>query len=328
MTRSSFALVCLWLAGCVPPPPVVHIDWSQVSTQQALQVVPQPPPISSSVPNSLQGSVGAKSVRLLQEKEGIELWEDAKQTLTENRNRSLERLREDLERRYLGDERSAAIEAEAKDRVLDDADWEQTMAQFRAVLERYADQKAPLLAELAGFIGFPDQDKKLPRRTGEEVYRKFREKQVADLKAQIKALDEAFEQESKGILVAYEQRKRDRLEVRLERDLAGDQAAIARAEADAAKFVRGVIGSVNSAIPDLAKRLEALPAKTVTAQSAKPLQPDWGNPSQIVGMGEKELSEYANVFVKSRGWKLDEGTRGKDVTKEFLEWLEKNAPGR
>jgi len=267
-------------------------------------------------------------MRLLQEQEGIDLWEDAKQTLTENRNRSLSRLQEDLERRYLGDERSAAIEAEAKDRVRDDADWEQTMAQFRLVLERYADEKAPLLAELAGFIGFPDQDKKLPRRTGEEAFRKFREKQVADLKAKIKVLDQAFEVESKEILIAYEGRKLDRLNARLDRDLAGDQAAIARAEEDATKFVRGVIGSVNDAIPDLAKRLEALPAKTVNAQTAKPLQPDWGNPTQIVGMDKKELSEYANVFVKSRGWKLDEGSRGQDVTKEFLEWLEKNAPGR
>lgn len=328
MKRSSFALICIWLAGCVPPPPVVHIDWSQVPENKVEFAISTPPRTSSVLPNSLQGSVGAKPMRLLEEKEGIELWEKAKETLRVNRANSLTQLYEDLERRYLGDARAKAIEAEALDTERDDADWEATLAQFKAMLEAYADQKGPRAAELAGFIGFPDRNQRTPRRSGEEAFRKFREKQVADLREAIKELDANFEAQAKGVLVAYESRKRARIIAQYERDLAGDRAAIAQAEIDAEKFIRSVIGSVNDAIPDLAKRLEALPGKEVNAQTAKPMQPDWGSPKHSIGMDKKELAEYANVFVKSRGWKLDGGTRGKDVTEEFLEWLEKNAPGR
>ncbi len=330
LTRRSSALgvlVVIFAGGCQPAPPVVTIDWSRVPQTQTAALIDLPRPLNSPVPRVMQAQVGAKSGRVLQEKEGESLWEHARQTLAENRQRSFEQLRQDLERRYIGELRSRAIELREELGEIDDRDWRDTLDRFRIELEEYAEEKGPLAAELAGYIGFPDRGQRVPRRRNEEMYVDYRREKVENLRQLIADMDAEFSAEATAIIVDYQMRARDRIAELEQINLAGDAAARSRAQIDARAAVDKLIGAFDDSLPELAKQLPSLPAESVVAPSASVVRPDWAPETYGRGVPRDRLREYANVFIKSRGWRMAEGPGGRDVTEEFLLWLKTNGPG-
>lgn len=325
---SSIFLLTIWFGGCAPAakPVVIHYDQIIVGEVEKSAVISAPGAAQRSL--SLTGSVGGRAARLLEEKEGADLWKEARATLAENRERSLVRLRNDLERKYLGESRAKAIEAERASEGEDNAAWKGVLSEVEALMERYAGEKTELSADLAGRIGFPDKGQALPRRRQEEVYAEMRAEKVEELRKQLGEIDAQFEAELNQILMAYQKRRQDRILELLEIDYAGDQAALARAEQEAQDAIRKVIGLVDAAIPQLQKRLEALNAKTVQGKSAEAVRPRFETEKWTEGLSQQELEKYANVFMKSRGYELDKSSKAVDVTEEFKEWLKKNAVSR
>jgi|GEM_PF-4884825 len=331
MKLSKFACilaVVISFGGCEPAPKRVSVDLSRlvVNSETKEQAIFGP---RSSLKNlTLTGSVGGRSARLLEEREGAELWEEAKATLVANRAKSLERLKRDLERKYIGESRAKAIEAERLNELADELAWGSVLEQTREVMERYAGSKTELSADLAGRIGFPDEGQPVPRRAREEVFLERRRAKVAELRKAIADLDAQFKVELSAILNDYERDRNERLLDLMELDYAGDLEAIARAESEADEAIRLVIGQINSAIPQLQKRLEALEAVTLKGESARSVEPNFGVERWRVGLSQEELVKYVNVFVKSRGYKLESNGKGEDVTVEFNQWLKKNAVTR
>lgn len=325
---SAFALgAVLYLGGCrLPATPQVSIDWSKIPDESQSVSVDLPSPLVSQVPSNLQTRLESKPRRMIREKEGEELWRRARATLAENRRRSLKQLREDLERRYLGDARSRIIALQEQNRDLDDQDWEQTLEKFRAQFEEYANAKAPLAVELAGFIGFPDRGQSVPRRRTEDFYREYRRAQVQELREAIDSLDKQFTATASQILAAYSERSANRSVDLQESAQRSDAEARARAERDAQAAVQKVIGAFDESLPELAKNLEPLPAEQVESSMVRPLRPQWDPARYQQGVPRSKVKEYANVFVKSRGWNLVP-SGGRDVTEEFLTWLKTNGPG-
>lgn len=330
LTRPSSALALLalmiGLGGCLPQPPVVSIDWSRVPQTQTPVAVDLPGPMRSELPGAFQTHVGGKSARILREREGESLWEHARQTLAENRRRSFEQLQSDLERRYIGEARSRAITLREENREIDDADWRSTLDAFRAELEQFADQKGPLAAELAGYIGFPDRGQRVPRRRNEEMYVEYRRDKVAELRKLIASLDAEFSKEATAMIADYQVRAEQRIAELNGINLAGDAAAKSRAERDAREAVQKLIGAFDDSLPELAQDLPPLSAESVQAPTAKVVRPEWAREAYSKGVPRARLQEYANVFVRSRGWRFAQGSAGRDVTEEFIEWLKTNGP--
>ncbi len=320
--------LAIGFGGCAPAPKRVSVDLTKLIVGAKTVEQPIYGPRGSLKNLSLSGEVGGRSVRFLEEKEGAELWEEAKATLIENRARSLERLKRDLERKYIGEARAKAIEAERLNELADDLAWGSVLEQTKFLMEKYAGRKTELNAELAGRIGFPDEGQPVPRRAREEVFLEQRRAKVAALRKEIAELDAQFKAELTAILLDYEKYRNERLLSLMELDYAGDLAAIARAEAEADEAIRSVIGQVNSAIPRLQKRLEALNSVSLKGDSARAVEPNFGVERWQVGLSQQELQKYVNVFVKSRGYKLESNGRGEDVTVEFNQWLKKNAVTR
>jgi exonuclease VII large subunit len=317
--------LAIGFGGCEPAPKRVSVDLSQIVVGQKVSEQPIAGPRSSLKSLSLVGNVGGRSARLLEEREGVELWEEAKATLVENRARSLERLKSDLERKYIGESRAKAIEAERLNELADDFAWGSVLDQTEQLMERYAGRKTELNAELASRIGFPDEGQAVPRRAREEVFLEQRRARVAELRKEIAELDAQFKAELTIILADYEQERNERLLKLMDLDYAGDLEAIARAGKEADEAIRLVIGQVNSAIPQLQKRLETLNAVTLKGESAQSVEPNFETEQWQVGLRQQELQLYVNVFVKSRGYELVGDGRGEDVTVEFNKWLKKNA---
>lgn len=325
---SSIFLFSIWLGGCAPAAKPVTINFKLISVSESVKSASISGPRVEQSRLQLSGSVGGRGARLLEEKEGVALWNQARETLAENREKSLNRLRSDLERKYMGESRANAIAAEEANREADNLAWQEVLDQVEELMSRYAGEKTELSADLAGRIGFPDKGQSVPRRRQEEVYAEMRAEKVKELREQLGELDARFEAELSAILLSYQRERQQRIVELLELDYAGDQAAIARAEQEALEAIRAVMGQVDAAIPELQKRLEPLNATIVQGESAEAVRPRFETQEWTVGLSEQELREYAIVFVKSRGYEISTSSKAVDVTEEFREWLQKNAVTR
>ncbi len=313
-------LIIFGFGGCAPAPKLVRLDLELFDTGVVAQSVQLSASVVS-VRQDLRATLPGRASRLLEEREGLALWEKAKLTLAENRAKSLERLRADLERKYLGESRAEAIAKEREAKIRNDAEWATTLERVRVLMEQFAGEKTELSADLAGIIGFPDRGQKVQKRSGADVYFEMREKKVADLRKRLSEIDVEFQKKVGDVLADYRSGVVRRAAELAELDLAGDLAAIGRAEAEANAAIRSVIGQVDATIPQLLKRLDALPAESISGKRPVEVNPVREEAQWEEGLSREELEKYAMVFLKSRGYELSESANAVDVTKEFGEWL-------
>lgn len=326
--RNSLGLVVIFgFGGCAPAPKPVRLDLDLFDTGVVAQSV-QLSANRVSVRQDLRATLPGRASRLLEEREGLALWEKAKLTLAENRAKSLERLRADLERKYLGESRAEAIAKEREARIRNDEDWAATLERVRLLMEQYAGEKTELSADLAGIIGFPDRGQKVQKRSGADVYFELREKKVADLRKRLSEIEDVFQKEVGVVLAEYRSRVVGRAAELADLDLAGDLAAIGRAEAEANAAIRAVIGQVDATIPQLLKRLDALPSESIAGKRPEEVSPMREQVQWEEGLSREDLEKYAMVFLKSRGYERTERANAVDVTEEFGEWLNRTLATR
>ncbi|MFM9872040.1 MAG: hypothetical protein ACKVQS_01090 [Fimbriimonadaceae bacterium] len=318
----------LWFGGCAPAPKRVFVDLSLIPADSKTVVVSLSSPGAGSRRLSLKGQLGGRPARLLEEQAGLALWEEAKRTLNNNRERSFERLKRDLERKYIGESRAKALDAERANELLDEADWRLVLDQSQEIMERYAGKKTALDAELAGLIGFPDKGQPVPRHPREEVFIEQRKAKATRLRKDINEVDSAFKAELGVLLAQYEKGRSDRIMSLIERDYAGDLEAIALAKKESERAIQQVIGQVNYAIPQLRRQLGVLAPVTMNGESAAAVEPRFAPEGYRLGLSKQELEKYVNVFVKSRGYALGKVRDSENVTEEFAKWLKKNAVTR
>lgn len=315
----------LWFGGCAPAPKRVFVDVSRLTVSEKSTEISLTVPININKDLPISGQLIGRAPRLLQEQAGLELWDQARATLSENRQRSFDRLKRDLERKYIGESRAKAIEAQRASELLDEADWSLVLEQTRDLMERYAGQKTELNAELAGLIGFPDEGQPPQRRVREEVFVQQRRDKVARLREEVAEIEARFKTELRSILNSYEKARHDRILQMIESDYAGDLQAIARANQEAEKAIQQVVGQVNSSVPQLRVQLAELSTARVSGKSAQSVYPRFGPETVDMGLSRADLEKYVNVFIKSRGYRLEKSKNSEDVTEEFKSWLKKNA---
>jgi hypothetical protein len=278
--------------------------------------------------SDLNATLPGRAERLLTEKRAAELWSEAQKALVANRQKSLDRLRADLERKYLGQARDKAIDVERSFRVVDDQEWEEVLRRTRTILDRYVAQRSKVVPNLSARIGFPDSGAALPRRRREDFYYDTRKKIVDDLRAEDALLSAQIESEIARVMKGYEVNRIDREKRIADLDLAAEREALARAESEAQVAVRGMMGQVNASLPSLEQRLMALNAAQYKGVLPLVRQPNLPTQTVTQGLDQEMARKYAIVFSKARGWLLTDSPAARDATEEFLVWLEKNAATR
>lgn len=319
--------VILGFVGCEPAAKPVRLDLSAVdAVVESRSVVLEGQ--DSSIQQDLSGLLVGRAARFLEEKEGQALWDGAQATLAENRRVSLLRLRSDLERRYQGELRALSIVDEREALIRNDELWRLTLDRIRELMNTYAGRKTELSAELASMVGWPEKGQSLPRRTRNDLYYSMREKRVEELRNELRAIQEKFETEMGDLLFAYRDDVSRRAEDLEDLAILRDRAAVARAEEEASRAIREVMGQIDATIPQLVKQLIALPDIRAAAKQAETVSVPDERVSWSEGLSDDELQKYVIVFLKSRGYALSTKSEAADVTEEFKEWLERSLATR
>lgn len=317
MRRNSLLLVS-WVAGiavgCAPPPERVTVDLDRVPPTISRSWPAQPLPTAPDPfePQSVSLEPLPGQVVLLQE--GRKRLEAAQKLVEQSRREAYDHMLRVLRGTYRSEIKRWAEERLEQLGPTRTAEYDSAFGQLRALFEQYADARGPKMARLALIVGFPDWTASTEGRNArwsEEAKR---------LQAEVRALDAEFAQGAARLL-AHASQSIEQEAARVQREV---QAAFAEADARAERTASEQMASARRELDSLLAgrtelQLNAEPGERLELSGSSPVKsmpqlPDSKEP-------EPELRQELELWLRSQGYVLaPPGTRGRDVTKEFVAW--------
>jgi hypothetical protein len=322
----------LWLAltgvwGCAPDPELVYVDLAQVEPASAPEVEnrivfdTENYALVSEIPEMEGQSVYIGSAQ--------ERAEEALVLFREAQEQAAVAILERLKKAYLAE---AALFETSEEAVLDTAyrTWlEEELEAIRTIFVAHAEQVEPLRYRLTRLVGFPDPDPqsaRVPLATNERARRNFEAAKA--LREQIQALVAEFRAEVERRLDAIEARRAERMAWIESRGEVLRGEAIRKAEAEADAVAQTSLAELERTALDPEAVLRAVPGAKSSVQSGSarvPPLPDSEGPHET----EEDIKTQLDVFLKVHGYRRSTTpSKGRDATKEFLDWRRKYMVGR
>lgn len=311
------ALVGVW--GCAPDPELVYVDLSSVVTASAPIVEVRPgesagqDEMTTAIPDMQAQDVyiGSAEERAL---EALQLFRNAQ-------TRATEAVLQRLKNAYMTE---AAVYESSETAALNQeyAAWlDAAMDELHQDFVVHAEQVEPLRYRLTRLVGFPDPDPgsvRVPLETNEKAYKNYEAAKA--LRGQINDLQAKFKATVDAKLGAIEARRDRRIaEIGAETDvLKADAVRRAQAEADAVSQV--ALTELERTALDPEARLPAVAGAQSSVNSGSAPKPLEGGATSL-RESKADVEEQLGVFLKVHGYRLSKTKgKGRDATKEFLDW--------
>lgn len=325
LPRLSLGLcaTALLAGGCsVNKPPLLFVDLDRLEA------------IAPAVPSDGFATRGLKGLKAISGSmaalpEQITLSEDSRalsQEAWREVQASREKLFQDLKRKLtltylsevqgLRDEKRLELaekELEKLERV-----WEVIRGKF----EILAAKTGPLTYRLSWLAGFPDPDPNSRRRSLVDELRKAQLEESAELRKQIKALEDSYRAEVRALLANLEADNESALAQVIEQEKLQDGDLIRQAETEARRRAAQVLSAISESAFTPESSLPAQPASLAQGAAAQAKRPqDWRSEYRSPWPLRARLKDEAMIFVRLQGGAWSPTAKGaKDATQEFLKW--------
>lgn len=300
--------------GCAPPAERVTVDLARVppAPGRPLAKIPLPGPPDPLAPAS--GVLEPLPAQVVVLQEGQARLEAAQKLVEQSRRQAYEQVL-----RLLRDAYRAEVQRWADDRMAEMGPtrteaYDSAFRRLRTAFEAYAEARGPKIARLALLAGFPEWK----TTTGASESRWVEE---ADrLRREVRALDAAFGDQAAGLLAGAAeatQAEADRIRTEITARFGEADARAQRMAAQQMAAARSELDALLAGRTEL--ELNAEPRKTLEMPGSSPVKstpqlPETKEPDPDV---RQELA----LWLRSQGYVLaPPGTRGRDVTKEFVAW--------
>ncbi|HLO97895.1 MAG TPA: hypothetical protein VK171_04805, partial [Fimbriimonas sp.] len=195
MRKNSLWLLAFVVIGCGEPAQPAFIDLAKIVTPVAADKGLTAPKLNQTAPVQVAASVGAvpaKEVEMVREEDKNAL----RRTIDKETNEAIEQITEQLITFYSKKIDEMSKDELAKLRPLRDELTEKYMSALRAIFERYAAERGPMLTRLVFLTEFPPPENLIPLE-GEDftAKEKARRAEARELQRKIKALDLSYEEE-------------------------------------------------------------------------------------------------------------------------------------
>lgn len=329
MRRSSpwlaLGLVSTVLASsCSHPGTPAYIELSDIVVAMEkppkidVPVLKQTAPINSSA--SIP-AVGAKEIEMVREEDKARL----RRTIDQETNQAIDEITDRLVTFYSKRIDDLSREELAKLRPLRDAQTEAFLRAIRAIFEKYAFERGPVLTRLSFLTEFPPPEELIPLE-GENLTEreKARRLEIRELQRKIKALDTAYENEVSKLEEVDQQQITEATEaiqkrINEELDRINDQArneATSQVKRFSGALTGRIFGRYRFSLPASASKQLTISSQPIAQYSVaqKPL----------LEASRAKLMAEANIFMELRGYVWGTKEQGaSDVTEEFRKWRQK-----
>ena len=313
----------LLAGGCsVDKPQALFVDLDR------LEALAPPAPAGIFSTPGLQG-LKASSGSLAALPEQITLSEDSRalsQEAWREVQASREKLFQDLKRKltltYLSEVQGLRDEKRLELAEREQERLEKVWLVIRSKFEALAAKTGPLTFRLSWLSGFPDPDPNSRRRSTQDQLRQAQLAESAELRKQIKGLEDAYRDEVKALLANLAAESDSALAKVIEEEKLQDGDLIRQAEAEARRRAAQALSAISESAFTPESSLPAQPAALAQGAAAQAKRPqDWRSESRSPWPLRARLKDEAMIFVRLQGGTWSSTSKGaKDATQEFLKW--------
>lgn len=327
MLRSSIALIAIGLCGLGCRPVAhqrVYVDFEAVLASYSASPLPSKP--TPRPPAGLPAktlSITAVAPRTVVV-EGMSA-EKANAMLEKSRAQAVKELTTLLAERYVRDAERASAERIRNLEPAKQKEYELAQNAIRSEFESYANKRGAKVAALTSLVGFPDPNpESLPPTTTVPAFVQVRLNQAAQLRKDIKALDDEYQARVKDLLAAAESKYQTSLseaKLLLEQDRA---AAFRRAESEATAQIAKSYASFRPLVMGSSRiDLPGQPAQSVTLPAVPPPMgaPNVRERPLTADQRRNILRSQLNIWLAVNGYDLADRPDGvPNLTKDFVRW--------
>lgn len=256
----------------------------------------------------------------------------AKQLIAANRGKSIASLSSMLKQIYLAQAKDQIDRMTREQQPESDAILTAVLADLRALFERYADDRGPLLAHLSALSRSNDlSDEPVPE--GADRIETSRIEQANKLRAQIRQMDSAYDQQAQVLLdAAYAKIDEEIRKLQAEADqirAAAAAQAQAEAESKANKTQTAINVELKGLVPDV---LPPVPSRRVVVPGSPslPEAPTDKTDAIFGSLDERRrlLDHEVDIWIKTTGRQRSSSKAGaRDATEDFLRWRSAHTVG-